>query len=320
MQDLMGRSIDYLRVSVTDRCNLRCVYCMPPEGIPLLPRQDLLSFEEIERVCICAAKLGITKLKLTGGEPLTRQGLPDLARRLRAIPGIQQITITTNGVLLKEYAQDLAHAGIEIVNISLDSFNPSQFFKITCRDCFPQVLNGISAALSAGLQVRINCVPSYASDREDLLSIAKLAKDSPIDVRFIEEMPIGQGHMGTGLSSQALRSLLVSRYGPLKPTGKKGNGRAVYETLEGFTGRIGFISAVTEKFCHCCNRIRLTSSGFLKLCLDSDQGLDLRQLLRDGIGNEELVSLMKEAITHKPEGHQFGAHHPLPGSMAQIGG
>lgn len=320
MQDQMGRSIDYLRVSVTDRCNLRCVYCMPPEGIPLLPRQDLLSFEEIERVCICAARLGITKLKLTGGEPLTRLGLPDLARRLRAVPGIQQVTITTNGVLLKEYAADLADAGIEIVNVSLDSFRPDQFFKITRRDCLPQVLQGISAALSAGLQVRINCVPSYASDWEDLLSIAELAKDSPIDVRFIEEMPIGQGDMGAGIPSQELRSLLASRYGPLTPVGQKGNGPAVYETLEGFTGRIGFISAVTENFCHRCNRIRLTSAGFLKLCLDSDEGLDLRKLLREEIGDSELLSRMQDAIAHKPKGHQFGTHHPFPSSMSQIGG
>lgn len=320
MQDLRGRSIDYLRVSVTDRCNLRCVYCMPPEGIPLLPRQDLLSFEEIERVCICAARLGITKLKLTGGEPLTRLGLPDLARRLRAIPGIRQVTITTNGVLLKEYAADLADAGIEIVNVSLDSVNPAQFFKITRRDCFPQVLDGISAALSAGLQVRINCVPSYASDREDLLSLAELAKNAPVDVRFIEEMPVGQGNMGEGIPSRELRSLLASRYGPLNPAGSKGNGPAVYETLEGFAGRIGFISAVTEKFCHCCNRVRLTSSGFLKLCLDSEQGLDLRKLLREGIGNAELLSRMQDAIAHKPEGHRFGTHHPFPSSMSQIGG
>lgn len=321
MTDLLGRNIDYLRVSVTDRCNLRCVYCMPAEGIPLLSHQDMLTFEEIERICSCAADLGIKKIKLTGGEPLARRGLPELARRLRALSGIEQVTLTTNGVLLRDYARELAKSGVDIVNISLDTLEREQFARITRRDELPRVLDGIAAALEAGLQVRLNCVPSRTSSREQLLAIAEFAKDQPLDVRFIEMMPVGQGGAFDGVPSDELKAWLEERYGALTPVSASGNGPAVYETIEGFAGRLGFISAVTKKFCSQCNRIRLTSAGFLKLCLDHDLGISLREPLRMGIGDEELSKLMRGAIARKPVGHQFGVERETwVRSMAQIGG
>lgn len=320
MIDQAGREIDYLRVSVTDRCNLRCVYCMPAEGIPLLSHSDLLSFEEIERICACAAKLGIKKFKLTGGEPLVRLGLPELARRLRKLPGAEQVTLTTNGVLLGKYAGELVGA-IDSVNVSLDTLDPAQFTQITRRDQLPQVLEGISAALNAGLRVRVNCVPSRTSDKAQILAIAGLARTRPVDVRFIEMMPVGQGDAFDGVPTDELKQWLTEAYGPLTPTSDTGNGPAAYEKIPGFAGRLGFISAVTKKFCAHCNRVRLTSAGFLKLCLDYDLGIDLRGALRAGMDDEKLLELMRDAIAQKPDGHQFGQKKTsLVRSMAQIGG
>lgn len=321
MTDQMGRNIDYLRVSVTDRCNLRCVYCMPAEGIPLLSHEDLLTFEEMERICACAAKLGVKKLKLTGGEPLVRLGLPALARRLRALPGIEQVTITSNGILLGQFASELAKAGVEIVNVSLDTLDRAGFAEITRRDMLPQVLEGISAALHAGMRVRVNCVPSRTSEPEHLLAVAGLARERPIDVRFIEMMPVGQGDAFQGVPTARLQKWLTERYGPLTPDGGVGNGPAAYMEIAGFCGRLGFISAVSHKFCGSCNRVRLTSAGFLKLCLDHDAGIDLREPLRRGISDDELLERMRGAIYRKPDGHQFGMKkHSAVRSMAQIGG
>lgn len=320
MIDQVGREIDYLRVSVTDRCNLRCVYCMPAEGIPLLSHGDLLRFEELERVCACAARLGIKKFKLTGGEPLVRLGLPDFAKSLRKLPGVEQVTLTTNGVLLGKYAGELAQA-IDCVNVSLDTLDPAQFTRITRRDELPRVLDGISAALEAGLPVRVNCVPSRTSDKAQLLAIAGLARTRPVDVRFIEMMPVGQGDAFDGVPTDLLKEWLTDAYGPLTPTADRGNGPAVYEKIPGFAGRLGFISAVTKKFCARCNRVRLTSAGFLKLCLDYDLGIDLRGPLRSGLSDEKLLELMRDAIAQKPDGHQFGQKKTsLVRSMAQIGG
>lgn len=321
MTDQMGRTIDYLRIGVTDRCNLRCTYCMPAEGIVLMKHEELLSFEEIHRVCSAGALLGIQKLKLTGGEPLARRGLPELAATLKRIPGIEQVTLTTNGVLLREFAPALAQAGIDVVNVSLDTLDRTHFAEITRRDALPAVLDGIHAALDAGLRVRINCVPTRHMPKEELLALAALAQNAPLDVRFIEMMPVGHGDLYDGVATEELKALLTAHFGTLAAIGDKGNGPAAYERIDGFAGRLGFISAVSKKFCAQCNRIRLTPAGFLKLCLDYDLGIDLRGALRAGVSDDELLRLMEAAIAQKPEGHQFGIKKTsLVRSMAQIGG
>lgn len=324
MIDLQGRTIDYIRISVTDRCNLRCVYCMPEEGITPLTHQEILTFEELERVCTCAAKLGIRKIKLTGGEPLVRLGIVDLVKRLKAIAGIEQVTLTTNGVLLGEMASGLANAGLDGVNVSLDTLDRKEFSCITRRDELPRVLSGIDHAIKAGLRLKINCVPTGKSDLEELMKIAAIAKEKPIQVRFIEMMPIGLGESFKGIPKEQLKACMEEKFGPFSPCYEVcGNGPATYYSLKGFAGHIGFISAVTEKFCGNCNRIRLTASGFLKLCLHYDCGIDLREPLRSGIDDRELLALMEHAIAHKPVAHHFeqlAVPHRELHSMAQIGG
>lgn len=324
MIDLQGRNIDYLRISVTDRCNLRCVYCMPEDGITPLTHDEILTFEELERICTCAAKLGIKKIKLTGGEPLVRLGIVDLVERVKAIEGIEQVTLTTNGVLLGKMASGLAKAGLDCVNVSLDTLNRQEFARITRRDELPRVLSGIDEALKAGLRVKINCVPTGKSDLDGLMKIAAIAKEKPIQVRFIEMMPIGLGEQFNGIPKEQLKTCMEDQFGPFSPCYEVcGNGPATYYSIKGFTGHIGFISAVTEKFCGTCNRVRLTASGFLKLCLHYDCGIDLREPLRSGISDQEFLTIMKNAIAHKPAAHHFEqpsvAHRELH-SMAQIGG
>lgn len=324
MIDSQGRTIDYLRISVTDRCNLRCVYCMPEEGIVPMAHNEILTYEELERICTCAAKLGIRKLKLTGGEPLARLGIVDLVRRLKAVEGIEQVTMTTNGVLLGEAASSLATAGLDGINVSIDTLDRQEFARITRRDELPQVLGGINSALEAGLRVKINCVPTRQADPDGLLKIAAIAKEKPVQVRFIEMMPIGLGERFKGLPEEKLKACMEERFGKLLPCSDRlGNGPAVYYSLKGFAGHIGFISAVTEKFCGGCNRVRLTASGFLKLCLHYDRGIDLRAPLRSGMDDIELLRLLERAIAQKPAAHHFEqaevAHRELH-SMAQIGG
>lgn len=324
MIDSQGRTIDYLRISVTDRCNLRCVYCMPEEGIAPMAHEEILTYEELERICACAAKLGIRRLKLTGGEPLVRLGIVDLVRRLKAVEGIEQVTMTTNGVLLGEAASSLAMAGLDGVNVSLDTLDQQKFAATTRRDELPRVLTGINSALEAGLRVKINCVPTRQADLNGLLKIAALAKEKPMQVRFIEMMPIGLGERFEGLPEEKLKACMEERFGKLVPCSDRlGNGPAVYYSVNGFAGHIGFISAVTEKFCGGCNRVRLTASGFLKLCLHYDRGIDLRAPLRSGMDDRELLQLLERAIAQKPAAHQFEqaevAHRELH-SMAQIGG
>lgn len=324
MIDLQGRTIDYIRISVTDRCNLRCVYCMPAEGVTPLTHQEILTFEELERICTCAAKLGIRKVKLTGGEPLVRLGIVDLVRRLKAIADIEQVTLTTNGVLLGEMAFDLADAGLDGVNVSLDTLDRQEFSRITRRDELSRVLSGIDSAIKAGLRVKINCVPTKKSDMEGLISIAALAKEKPVQVRFIEMMPIGLGERFEGIPKERLKACMEKKFGSFSPCDEVcGNGPAAYYSLKGFAGHIGFISAVTEKFCGNCNRVRLTAAGFLKLCLHYDCGIDLRKPIRSGIDDQELLARMEQAIAHKPAAHQFDQRavpHQERHSMAQIGG
>ncbi len=324
MYDLQNRNIDYLRVSVTDRCNLRCVYCMPAMGVTPVTHDEILTYEEIVRVCDCASNLGVRKIKLTGGEPLVRPGFVGLVRAVKALPLIEQVTLTTNGVLLYDMLDELSDAGLDAVNISLDTLNEEQFRKITRRDELNHVTKAIYKALEKNIKVKINVLPVRELNGGGLAEIAMLAKENLIDVRFIELMPIGCGSGLTPIYSEEIKEELQHAFGSLTPfDGVTGNGPAVYYSLPGFKGKIGFISAVSHEFCAACNRVRLTSTGFLKLCLDYNTGVDLKGPLRSGVGNEELTQLIQDAILNKPIHHNFSG--AAVGStetkgMSQIGG
>lgn len=326
MVDLCNRTIDYIRISLTDRCNLRCVYCMPEEGVEDLPHSKMLTYEEIFRLCRCFASLGIHKVKLTGGEPLVRKGVPYLVEQLKQIEGIDQITITSNGILLKSQMEQLVKAGIQGVNISLDTLDREKFARLTRFDQLGQVLEGIETALSyPDISTKINCVPLWDKDIDKtVIQMTELAKESSLHVRFIELMPIGMGRTFKSYGEEALKGIIEGVYGPLKPFQEVlGNGPCAYYSLEGFKGKIGFISAVSHKFCGQCNRIRLTSDGYLKNCLQYSSSVNLKEKMEQGISDEALTELIYETIQKKPTGHQFGKAVQGEGEekkMSQIGG
>ena len=306
MLDQYGRNIDYMRISLTDRCNLRCIYCMPEEGICQIPRTELLDQEEILRISRLASELGISRIKLTGGEPLVRRICVPLVKELKALPGIRQVTLTTNGILLKEQLPGLMEAGLDALNISLDTLNPENFQKITRYNELDRTLEGLSTALSyPSLKVKVNCVPTFQTDQE-LLQVAALARENPVHVRFIEMMPIGLGREFIARDEKSVKDILEKTYGTLTPISEiLGNGPCHYYTLERFCGRIGFISALSHKFCKQCNRVRLTSTGYLKGCLQFQNGVDLKVLLRNGASDEILKNALQKAIFEKPAGHNF---------------
>lgn len=326
MIDQFGRNIDYLRISVTDRCNLRCIYCMPEDGVKLVEQKELLSVEEIARVCSVMASLGIKKIKLTGGEPLVRHGVAELVKRLKKIDGIEKVTLTTNGVFLESQIQGLVEAGLDALNISLDTLDKKCYERITRSDKLEQTLNGIQAALRfPGLSVKINCVP-LGFEEQNLCQVAALAQRYPVHVRFIEMMPIGQGKAFQGMTEEQVISVLQKEFGPLVCyTGNRlGNGPSHYYAVEGFLGKIGFISAVSHKFCGECNRIRMTSQGYLKTCLQYTAGRDLKCIIRNGGSDEELRREILAALDDKPIGHTFLQKNKRDDTeclcMSQIGG
>lgn len=331
MKDQFDRSINYMRVSVTDRCNLRCVYCMPPEGVPCLSHSDILTYDEITRICRIGAGLGISRIKLTGGEPLVRRGLPELLGMIRGIPGIEQVTLTTNGILLKDNINELVSNGLKSVNISIDSLDPDRYEKLTRGGSLREALDGLEAALAfPELRVRVNCVPVNEMPPEDIVKIARMAEEREMDVRFIEMMPIGLGKNFGMIEGSRILSLLEERFGTAAGCSEQfGNGPAVYVQFPGFKGKIGFIDAVSHRFCSACNRVRLTSEGFLKSCLQYETGADLKALLRDGASDEDLRDEMYRAIYNKPARHRFadktegrvsGEHKLETREMSQIGG
>ena len=324
MIDQYQRQIHYMRVSVTDRCDLRCVYCMPAEGVEWVPHSRVLSYEQIVRLVGVAAGLGINAIRLTGGEPLTRKGLDKLVWAIKAIEGIQTVTLTTNGVLLSEQLPALRAAGLDGVNLSLDTLDRVQYAAITRRDLLPRALDGLDAALrTPGLKVKLNCVPMEQNENQ-LVSLAALARDKALDVRFIELMPIGLGGALPGRSQEEVLSRLERAFGPARPCEQGGgNGPSRYVTFTGFTGRVGFISAVSHQFCSQCNRVRLTATGYLKTCLQYETGIDLKALLDAGTDRRTLRSAMERAIFAKPACHHFsasGTEEDERRSMYQIGG
>jgi cyclic pyranopterin phosphate synthase len=326
MKDNYGRTIEYLRISVTDRCNLRCLHCMPPEGVLLMTHAEILSYEEIAAVAREAAKLGIRKVRLTGGEPLVRPQLHRLAEMLKDIPGIERLVLTTNGVLLKRQLPDLLAAGLDGVNFSLNALDREAYKDFTCRDEFDAAMEGLHAALDAsGLSVKINCVPAKGRE-EQILKLASLARDTRASVRFIELMPIGRGSSLQGINQAELISLLQDVYGQLvevveRPEGVAPNGPAAYVRFPGFQSDIGFISAVSCRFCETCNRIRLTADGRLKSCLAFPAGEDVKDILRSGGSAEELRACIARCIESKPKQHAFGSLETEEQRlMSQIGG
>jgi cyclic pyranopterin phosphate synthase len=287
LTDPYGRTLDYLRLSVTDRCNLRCVYCMPAEGVEFVPHENILSYEEMIHIVRLMAARGLKKVKITGGEPLVRKHLASLVSRLTAIPGITKVTLTTNGTLLRDQLPDLVAAGLDGVNISLDTLDPGTHAALTRGGKLRDVLDSIESALryarKGQLTVKLNCVPIKASGvaNSSILDLAALARENPLHVRFIELMPIGLGKGLPSYSDGEIRAILENAFGPMTFSSVKlGNGPAVYYSLPGFTGKIGFISALSHEFCDSCNRLRLTSEGFLKTCLQYGDGVDLRSALR----------------------------------------
>ena len=325
MLDRYHRTIDYLRISLTDRCNLRCVYCMPEEGVRWVPHHAILSYEQLLRLCRIFAGLGLKKIKLTGGEPLVRPGVAGLIRELKEIDGIENVTLTTNGVLLSEQLPGLVEAGLDGVNISLDAVDEAIFAALTRRPGAGKVLGAVHDALAVpGLNVKINCVP-MAINESQLVPLATLAKDARLAVRYIEMMPIGMGKTMAPLGDAQVRAKLEEAFGPLTPCGEKlGNGPCSYFTLPGFTGRIGFISAMSHQFCDSCNRVRLTASGFLKTCLQYERGVDLLALMDHGADDDRLREAMEQAIFEKPACHHFNdtsnENDLEEHNMSQIGG
>ena len=325
MFDRYQREIHYLRLSVTDLCNLRCRYCMP-DGVEKLEREAVLTYEEFLRLAALFARCGIDTVRVTGGEPLVRKNVAQLVAGLKETPGIHRVTLTTNAVLLAEQLPALLDAGLDSVNISLDTLRPEVFRQITARDDFAAVQAGLQAALGSGLPVKLNCVPQAGVNEGELEQLAALAKDNAMQVRFIEMMPIGYGAAMPCISGPELRARFARRWpelAPLSPAQEHalGDGPAVYYTVPGWQGSIGFIAAVHGKFCASCNRVRLTSQGFLRPCLASETGCDLRALLRSGADDAQLLAAIRETIWAKPREHHFNdSSMSATRGMYRIGG
>jgi len=318
--DSFGRRINYLRISVTDRCNLRCIYCMPPEGVPWIPHSNLLSYEEISTIVQMAAALGINKIRLTGGEPLIRPGLPNLVEMLSRIEGINEIAMTTNGTLLQEYALVLKRAGLRRINISLDTLKADRFRYITRLGELKDTLKGIEAAREANLEpVKINVVVMRGINDDEVLDFAKLTREKGWHIRFIELMPFA--NVTEFVPSREIRQSIVS-LGMLEPCSPiTGNGPTRSYRLPGAKGTIGFISPLSEPFCSACNRLRLTSDGQLCPCLLSDGGIDLKGPLRNNATAQELKNLILKAVASKPKQHHLADGTVLvKHNMSQIGG
>jgi len=326
--DSYERKIDYLRISVTDRCNLRCVYCMPPEGIDLTEAGNILRYEEFHRIARIAAAHGVSKIRITGGEPLVRKGIIEFLASLAEIPGIEDLSLTTNGVLLKDYAQRLKDAGLKRVNVSLDSLQRERFQKMTRGDNLQDVLDGLDEAEKAGLTpVKINMVVIKGFNDDEVLDFALMSKTKPYHIRFIEYMPFNTQEgwqRDKCLTMKELKSIIEDRLGPLEPIkdSKGGAGPARRYRWKDAPGEVGFISPVSEHFCGSCNRLRLTSDGKLRVCLFSDSEIDIRKALRDGSNDEEIERLLFKAVAEKPERHHINENifKKCSRTMSLIGG
>ncbi|MDP2807867.1 MAG: GTP 3',8-cyclase MoaA [bacterium] len=322
LADQFGRKINYLRVSVTDRCNLRCRYCMPPEGVPLKEHSELLTFEEIETIVRAGAELGIDKVRLTGGEPLLRKGILDLVKKLSAIPGIKDLALTTNGVLLAPMAVELKEAGINRVNISMDTLRPGHFKQMTGSDDWQKAYDGILAALNAGFeQVKMNVVAIAGYNDDEIEDFINFVKDKPIGLRFIEFMPVGNAYWESSkmLNSETIMKRIAESV-KLIPVTHKNTIPEEFQ-IEGSPATVGFISPISQKFCKKCNRLRLTSDGFLKPCLGSRIEVNIKVPVRKGLRGTELRRIFYEALRLKPVSHMMDQGGvDIARHMAEVGG
>ena len=321
MKDSFEREIEYMRISITDRCNLRCRYCMPEEGVEKIPMRDILTYEEIINICKQAVSLGIDRFKVTGGEPLVRRGCPELIRMIKSIPGVKQVTLTTNGQLLGKYLDELVDAGVDGINVSLDSLREDRYRMITRGGELKAVLDSIDEAVETEIPLKINCLLQKDINEDELYDFAEFAFDKGIDVRFIETMPVGFADAETGLSNESVKLLLQKKWPELIPDKRvHGNGPAVYCHIPGKKGGIGFISALHGKFCDKCNRIRLTSQGLIKPCLCYGDTVDIMNDLRKG-NEEDVRMIISKAVMEKPMEHCFESDRRSERhSMVEIGG
>jgi cyclic pyranopterin phosphate synthase len=324
--DQKHRSINYLRLSITDRCNLRCMYCMPDEGIDFVPHSEILSYEEILHLVRISVRNGIRKVRLTGGEPLVRKDFIPFLEKLSAVEELKEITLTTNGVLLKDYAAALRDCGICRINVSLDSLKPERFLRITRRDLFHKVWEGIEEAERLHFHpLKINVVAMKGINDDEVLDFARLTLDKPFHVRFIEFMPVGENNNWTSerfVTAEELRTR-IKTIGDMEPLGHDSmDGPAERYRIKGAKGEVGFISAVSSHFCDTCNRLRLTAEGRLRGCLFSDKEIDVKRPLREGKGDDHLAALFKRAIDEKPHGpgHIPSGPRKCIRQMSSIGG
>ena len=327
LTDSFGRIHRSLRLSVTDRCNIRCFYCMPTEHVEFLPRPEILTFEELTRVTRVFAGLGIRKIRLTGGEPLVRKNLPELIRQLRSIESIDEIAMTTNAILLEQHARSLRDAGLDRINISLDTLDRAQFQSITRRDNLDEALQGIAAARAAGFQdLRLNAVAVKGLIEEQIVPLTRFALEHDLALRFIEFMPLnstGKWEDGDVLTGAEIRNILEREFGSLIPVERPDPAQPASDYRFGNSGgRVGFICSVTQPFCGDCDRVRLTADGKIRNCLFSQQEWDLRELLRGSSGDDALRARIIDCVAHKMASHGIGS----PGfekpkrAMYQIGG
>jgi GTP 3',8-cyclase len=324
--DGFSRPITYLRISVTDKCNLRCIYCMPEGGLPWLRRDEILSYEEIAAIVRAAASVGVRTVRLTGGEPLVRRKLNGLVAAIASTPGVDDVALSTNGLLLEEQLSELVAAGLRRINLSLDTLRPDRFEAIARRPGLDAVLRAIDRAIDAGLTpLKLNCVVMRGKNDDELSDFASLTRDRPIYVRFIELMPVIENiemQRGAYVSADEILQR-VSADGKLHPvTGPAGNGPARYFAYAGAAGAVGVISPLSHDYCERCNRVRLTADGRLRLCLFGDYSLDLRSPLRNGAGVAEIANLLRSAMLIKPERHhlRLGETASRMRAFSEIGG
>ena len=324
--DKHNRRLNYLRISITDRCNLRCLYCMPNDGLAKMRHEEILTYEEILRLATIAVNLGVNKIRLTGGEPLIRKGILQLLPSLGSLPGLKDISMTTNGIYLKENLGKIKSAGINRINISLDTLHRERYRKITGYDGFEQVWEGIQLAEQLGLNpIKINMVVMQGINDDEVIDFARLSLNHPYHIRFIEYMPSGFADKGTPLHhvpNSAVKDQITSMRKLVKVLKTEIDGPTDRFRFEGAPGEIGFISPLSHHFCQVCNRLRLTASGHLRPCLLSDKEVDLKVLMRAGASDNDLEQLFLEAAKNKPRAHRLVSEHcgSLSGKMSAIGG
>ena len=319
LKDGLGRELTYLRISLTDKCNLRCRYCVPPCGVKLKEHKDILTLEETQRLVDIFTKLGVNKVRFTGGEPLVRKNAVGLIKNVSKLTNAPHIFITTNGVLLEDYIDYLCDASVKDINISLDTLDPSVFESITGSDSLSSVIEGIRSCLVRGINLKINTVPLKGINENEIPALAGLARDNDLSVRFIELMPIGCAASYEGISNDEVKRRLIDVYGQGVKAETEGGGPAEYMMFEGFRGKVGFISPISHSFCLKCNRLRLTCDGQLKLCLASPVSVDLKSLIRSGASDEDISATIIDAVKNKPSHHEFSSGVFDPGNSGMIG-